>query len=176
MLHGLDAGPGQGAYAMGWVEDALGTHRYLWHNGELGGFHALNVVFPGDELAFSLLANNQDDEPEAVIPRIAALYFPVTGLDRILPRSGIALVEASFAIAVGAFAVAIVAVVALKRFVVVGVVAAFVALVIGFFAPSVGGYLWGGVAAMVPIAGYLIAVRWVRRQPVARDVTPSSSR
>jgi D-alanyl-D-alanine carboxypeptidase len=52
MWRGEDAGRGQGSYAMGWIEDALGSHRYLWHNGEVGGFHALNVIFPDDDLAF----------------------------------------------------------------------------------------------------------------------------
>jgi D-alanyl-D-alanine carboxypeptidase len=71
MWHGLPSGSGQGSYAMGWIEDALGSHRYLWHNGQVGGFHALNVIFPGNDLGFAILANNQDAKPEYLIPGLA---------------------------------------------------------------------------------------------------------
>ena len=161
MWHGRDSGRGQGLYAMGWVEDALGSHRYVWHNGETGGFHALNVVFPDDALAFCLLTNNQDAQPEFLLPLIASLYFPVSGLDRVLPHSGVVLVEASLAVGLGALAVAIVAIATLKRFIVAGVVAAIAALLIGFFSPSIVGFVWGGVAAIIPIAGYTAAARLV---------------
>jgi CubicO group peptidase (beta-lactamase class C family) len=162
MWHGLDAGVGQGAYAMGWVEDAIGSHRYLWHNGEVGGFHAVNVIFPNDDLAFAILTNNQDAQPEALVPGIAALYFPVTGIDRIVPRSAIVLIEASLAIALGAFAIAIVAVVTLRRWIVVGIVVAVLALVLGLLLPSYLGYVFGGAVALVPIAGYVLSVRFAR--------------
>ena len=164
MWHGVDSGRGQGMYAMGWVEDALGSHRYLWHNGETGGYHALNVIFPNDGLALSMLSNNQDARPEYLLPSIAALYFPVSGLDRVLPHSAIVLIEASLAVALGALAIAVVAVVTVKRLIVAGVIAAFLALVIGFFVPSYLGYVWGGLAALLPVAAYLLLVRFVSRK------------
>jgi CubicO group peptidase (beta-lactamase class C family) len=166
MWHGIDAGRGQGSYAMGWIEDAVGSHRYLWHNGEVGGFHAFNVIFPEDDLAFTFLLNNQDAKPEYVLPELAVLYFPVTGLDRILPRSGVVLFEASLAVAVGALAVGIVAIVTFKRFIVGGVLAAVLALAAGFFLPTVVGFVWGGVGALVPTVLYVLAVRYIPKRAV----------
>jgi CubicO group peptidase (beta-lactamase class C family) len=173
MWHGLEAGNGEGSYAMGWVEDAVGSHRYLWHNGEVGGFHALNVIFPSDDLAFAVLSNNQDAKPEYLVTSIASLYFPVTGLDRILPRSGVVFVEASLAVGAGALAIAIVAIVTLKRFLVAGSVAALIALVAGFFLPSLIGFVWAGIAGLVPSALYCLAVRLI---PRAKILNKSGSR
>lgn len=170
MWHGIDAGRGQGAYAMGWIEDSLGTHRYLWHNGEVGGFHALNVIFPSDDLAFTLLANNQDAKLEYLLPKLGALYFPVRGLDAILPHSAVVLIEASLAVALGALAIGIVAIVTFRRFVIIGVVAALLAFVLGFFMPTIVGFLWGGLIALVPVGIYLLALRLPTRTPPAKRV------
>jgi CubicO group peptidase (beta-lactamase class C family) len=164
MWHGLHTDRGQGSYAMGWIEDALGSHRYLWHNGQVGGFHALNVIFPDDGLAFAVLTNNQDARPEYLLPGIAALYFPVSGLDRMLPHSGVVLIQASLAVAIGALAIAIVAIVALKRFIIAGVFAALLALAAGFLLPTIVGFVWAGLAALVPTAGYVLAVRFIPRK------------
>jgi CubicO group peptidase (beta-lactamase class C family) len=161
MFAGIDAGMGQGAYAMGWIGDALGTHRYYWHNGEVGGFHALNVVFPDDELAFTLLSNNQDARLEYFVPSVAALYFPVGGIERILPHSGVVLVEASTAIGLGALAIALVALFTFRRLVLLGIGAAALALVAGFFLPIVLGFVGAGIAALVPVAVYVAVVRLV---------------
>jgi CubicO group peptidase (beta-lactamase class C family) len=176
MWQGESAGRGQGSYAMGWIEDAIGTHRYLWHNGEVGGFHALNVIFPADDLAFSILSNNQDARPEYLIPAIASLYFPVGGLDRILPRSGVVIVQASIAIGIGALAIAVVALGSLKRFVPAGIAAAVLALVIGFFLPAIIGYVWGGLAALLPTAAYVVAVRFVPKKPTSPPLRKMRSR
>jgi CubicO group peptidase (beta-lactamase class C family) len=172
MWKGINGGGNQGSYAMGWIEDALGSHRYLWHNGEVGGFHALNVIFPGNDLAFAVLTNNQDAKPEYLIPGIASLYFPVSGLDRILPHSGVVLIEASAAVAFGALAIAIVAIVTLKRFILAAVPLAALALVAGFFLPSIVGFVWAGVAALVPTAAYVLAVRFIPKRAVAPKKIP----
>jgi CubicO group peptidase (beta-lactamase class C family) len=164
MWHGINAGSGQGSYAMGWIEDALGSHRYLWHNGEVGGFHALNVIFPQDDLAFAIALNDQDARPEYLLPGIAALYFPVGGLDRIMPRSGIVLIEASLAVGGGALAIAIVALVTLKRFIIAGIGAAILALAAGFLLPTVFGFVWAGIVALVPTACYVLAVRYIPKK------------
>ncbi len=166
MWHGLESGEGQGAYAMGWVADAIGSHRYVWHNGEVGGYHALNVLFPDDDLGFSILTNLQDAKPEALVPGIAALYFSVGGLDRVLPHSAVVVVEASLAVSLGALAIAIVAVATLRRFYIAGATAAVLALVSGFLLPSLIGYFAGGLVALVPVAGYVFAVRRIPRKIV----------
>ncbi|HEY8322112.1 MAG TPA: serine hydrolase domain-containing protein [Candidatus Baltobacteraceae bacterium] len=49
--------PGVQAYGMGWVIDQRGGKRYVWHNGELGGFHAMNALLPDDHIAVIVLAN-----------------------------------------------------------------------------------------------------------------------
>jgi len=164
MWHGTDSGRGQGLYAMGWIEDSLGSHRYLWHNGQTGGFHALNVIFPAEGLAFCILSNNQDARPEYLLPRIAVLYFPVSGLDRVVPHSAVVLIEASLAVALGALAIAVVAIVTFKRLIIVGCVAAVLALVSGFLLPTFLGYVWAGVAALTPVAVYLLAIRFFTRK------------
>jgi CubicO group peptidase (beta-lactamase class C family) len=176
MWHGLRGGTGQGSYAMGWIEDALGSHRYLWHNGEVGGFHALNVIFPGNDLAFAVLTNNQDAKPEYLVPAIASLYFPVSGLDRILPRSGIVLLEASLAIGIGAMAIAIVAIVTLRRFVLPAIAGALFALAAGFFLPPIVGFVWAGAAALAPTAAYLLAVRFIPKRPLVSKKTVRRAR
>jgi CubicO group peptidase (beta-lactamase class C family) len=170
MWHGMDSGAGQGSYAMGWIEDALGAHRYLWHNGEVGGFHAINVIFPGNDLGFAILTNNQDAKPEYLIPGIASLYFPVNGLDRI-PHSGIVLVEASLAVGIGALAIAIVAIVTLRRFILPGIAAGLFALAAGFFLPTILGFVLAGIVALVPTAAYLLAVRFIPKPPVVPKKT-----
>ncbi|MGD0473386.1 MAG: serine hydrolase domain-containing protein [Candidatus Velthaea sp.] len=176
MWHGIDAGHGQGSYAMGWIEDALGSHRYLWHNGQVGGFRALNVIFPSDDLAFAILTNNQDAKPEYLLPGIASLYFPVSGLDRILPRSGEVLIEASLAVGLGALAIAIVAIVTLKRFILAGIGLAILALCAGFFLPTLVGFGWAGLAAITPTAVYLLTARFMPKRPVVPKKTIRRSR
>jgi CubicO group peptidase (beta-lactamase class C family) len=176
MWHGLDSGRGQGAYAMGWIEDAIGSHRYLWHNGEVGGFHAVDVIFPNDDLTFAIMTNDQDAKPEYLVPGIAALFFPVGGLDRVLPHSGVVLFEASLAVGAGALAIAIVAIVALKRFIPAGVVAALLALGAGFLLPTIVGFVWAGFAALVPTAAYLLAAQYIPRKAVPPQKARSRSR
>jgi hypothetical protein len=130
------------------------------------------VIFPGNDLAFAVLTNNQDAKPEYLIPGIASLYFPVSGLDRILPHSGVVLIEASAAVAIGALAIAIVAIVTLKRFILAAVPLAALALVAGFFLPSVVGFVWAGVAALVPTAAYVLAVRFIPKRAVVPKKVP----
>jgi CubicO group peptidase (beta-lactamase class C family) len=164
MWHGLDAGRGQGLYAMGWIVDALGSHRYLWHNGQVGGFHALNVIFPDDDLAFTILANNQDARPEFLLPGIASLYVTVSGLDSVFPRSGIVLIEASAAVGLGAMAIAIVAIFTLKRFVAAGALAVLLALVAGFMLSIVIGFAFAGIVALLPTGAYILAAQFIPKR------------
>jgi CubicO group peptidase (beta-lactamase class C family) len=46
-------------YARGFVVDAIGEHREIWHNGyspKAGGY-CLNAIFPEDDLAVIVLSN-----------------------------------------------------------------------------------------------------------------------
>ncbi|HEY8298574.1 MAG TPA: serine hydrolase [Candidatus Baltobacteraceae bacterium] len=49
--------PGAMAYGMGWVIDQRGGHRYIWHNGEIAGYHAMNALLPDEHIAVIVLAN-----------------------------------------------------------------------------------------------------------------------
>jgi hypothetical protein len=56
-------------YAMGFVVDAIGEHREIWHNGyspKAGGY-CLNAIFPEDDLAVIVLSNS----PDFSVPRPA---------------------------------------------------------------------------------------------------------
>lgn len=49
--------PGQLQYGMGWVVDQRGGHRVVWQNGMMPGYHAMNMLLPGEHLAVIVLAN-----------------------------------------------------------------------------------------------------------------------
>jgi len=74
--------PGVQAYGMGWVIDQRGGKRYLWHNGQLGGFHAMNALLPDDHIAVIVLANvdslhsNDTLSPEYVAAEILDIVAP----------------------------------------------------------------------------------------------------
>ncbi|HUA09456.1 MAG TPA: serine hydrolase domain-containing protein [Candidatus Acidoferrales bacterium] len=44
-------------YGLGWVIDERFGQRYIWHNGEIGGYHAMNALLPDDHIAVIVLAN-----------------------------------------------------------------------------------------------------------------------
>lgn len=54
-------------YAFGWVVDTMNGHKYVWHNGEVGGFHTINATFPDESLAIIILTNNDGFVPEDLI-------------------------------------------------------------------------------------------------------------
>lgn len=74
--------PGVQAYGMGWVIDQRGGKRYVWHNGELGGFHAMNAMLPDDHIAVIVLTNtdalhsNDAIAPEYVAAEILDIVAP----------------------------------------------------------------------------------------------------
>ena len=43
--------PGGMDYGMGWVIDQRGGQRYVWHNGELAGYHSMNAVLADQHVA-----------------------------------------------------------------------------------------------------------------------------
>ena len=49
--------PGALQYGLGWVVDERGGKRYVWHNGEIAGYHAMNALLPDDHVAVIVLAN-----------------------------------------------------------------------------------------------------------------------
>lgn len=44
-------------YGMGWVIDERDGKRYIWHNGEINGYLAMNALLPDDHLAVVVLQN-----------------------------------------------------------------------------------------------------------------------
>ncbi|HTX57261.1 MAG TPA: serine hydrolase domain-containing protein [Candidatus Acidoferrales bacterium] len=74
--------PGAMRYGLGWVIDQRSGKRYIWHNGEIGGYHAMNAVLPDDHVAVIVLANvdalrsPQVVQPEEVAGRILDIVLP----------------------------------------------------------------------------------------------------
>jgi D-alanyl-D-alanine carboxypeptidase len=49
--------PGPTQYGLGWVIDQRAGKRYIWHNGELAGYGAMNALLPDDHVAVIVLTN-----------------------------------------------------------------------------------------------------------------------
>jgi D-alanyl-D-alanine carboxypeptidase len=49
--------PGAQAYGMGWVVDQRDGLRYIWRNGEISGYHAMNALLPDNHVAVIVLTN-----------------------------------------------------------------------------------------------------------------------
>ncbi len=75
--------PGQVQYGMGWVVDQRGGQRFVWQNGELAGYHAMNTVLPDEHLAVIVLANADSlhgettVQPERLASRILDIIAPL---------------------------------------------------------------------------------------------------
>ena len=69
------AGPAQ--FGMGWVIDRRGGKRFVWYNGEIPGYRAINAVLPDDHIAVIVLTN-------ADSPRRRLVSAPVQVAARIL--------------------------------------------------------------------------------------------
>ncbi len=71
----------QGSYdlrAMGWTIDQRGGRRFIWQNGELPGFQAMNALLPDDHVAVIVLANVDDTGTSAGLPeRVAGRILDV---------------------------------------------------------------------------------------------------
>jgi CubicO group peptidase (beta-lactamase class C family) len=71
-----------GTYGMGWMIDERGGQRYLWHNGEIAGYHAMNALLPDEHLAVIVLANadalgeGTTVQPERLASRILDIIAP----------------------------------------------------------------------------------------------------
>jgi len=62
-----------GPYADGWFVTTLNGHRYLWHDGAIGGFQTMNAVFPDDGIDIIVLTNDGTGlDPYYIIPQLFA--------------------------------------------------------------------------------------------------------
>ncbi len=74
--------PGATRYGLGWVIDQRAGKRYIWHNGELAGYHAMNALLPDDHVAVIVLTNvdnfhsNAVVQPEDVAANILDIVLP----------------------------------------------------------------------------------------------------
>ncbi len=74
--------PGATQYGLGWVIDQRGGKRFIWHNGELAGYHAMNALLPDDHVAVIVFANvdmfhsQAVVQPEAVAGDILDIVLP----------------------------------------------------------------------------------------------------
>jgi D-alanyl-D-alanine carboxypeptidase len=76
--------PGATPYGLGWVIDQRGGKRFIWHNGEIAGYHAMNALLPDDHVAVIVLANVDNlhssavVQPEDVAGEILDIVLPPT--------------------------------------------------------------------------------------------------
>ncbi|HTZ54109.1 MAG TPA: serine hydrolase domain-containing protein [Candidatus Acidoferrum sp.] len=59
--------PGPTQYGLGWVIDQRGGKRYIWHNGEIAGYHTMNALLPDDHVAVIVLTNVDSLHSTAVV-------------------------------------------------------------------------------------------------------------
>lgn len=69
-------------YGLGWVIDERAGKRFVWHNGEIAGYHAMNALLPDDHVAVIVLANTDSlhsstvVEPEEVTSEVLDVVVP----------------------------------------------------------------------------------------------------
>jgi CubicO group peptidase (beta-lactamase class C family) len=83
-------------YAMGFIVDATGEHREIWHNGyspKAGGY-CLNAIFTEDDLAVIVLSNSPDSpfrgQPEKIVKSVLVLYDSRVGEQKEAPAASAA--------------------------------------------------------------------------------------
>jgi CubicO group peptidase (beta-lactamase class C family) len=76
-----------GAYAQALILDRIGSHRELWHNGAIGGFHAMHALFPDDRVAIVVLTDQFESRPESLIGPLLAAVVPVSEYEQAMPQS-----------------------------------------------------------------------------------------
>jgi len=70
--------PGETSYGMGWMIDQRGGKRFIWQNGQPGGFHAMNALLPDQHIAVIVLANTDSLHGAAVEPeRVAGAVLDI---------------------------------------------------------------------------------------------------
>jgi D-alanyl-D-alanine carboxypeptidase len=74
------AGPTQ--YGMGWVIDRRGGKNFVWYNGDIAGYRAMNALLPNEHVAVVVLSNDNSQNaepvtlPEELAGRILDLIVP----------------------------------------------------------------------------------------------------
>ncbi|MEO9263644.1 MAG: serine hydrolase domain-containing protein, partial [Candidatus Baltobacteraceae bacterium] len=69
-------------HGLGWVIDQRDGKRYVWQNGEIPGYHAMNAVLPDDHIAVIVLTNTDSFQgggvvaPEAVAAQVLDIVLP----------------------------------------------------------------------------------------------------
>lgn len=62
-----------GSYADGCFVTTLNGHRYIWHDGAIGGFQTMNATFPDDGIDIIVLTNDGTGlDPYFIIPQLFA--------------------------------------------------------------------------------------------------------
>lgn len=69
--------PNLGSYACGWVVQTYEGKPLIWHNGTVGGFHAMHALFPDDGIAVVLLGNDQTTQAQ-LDPSATAVFDAIT--------------------------------------------------------------------------------------------------
>ncbi len=73
---------GDEKHGLGWVIDQRNGHRYVWQNGEIPGYHAMNATLPDDHIAVIVMSNVDSFRshgvvmPEAVAAQILDIVLP----------------------------------------------------------------------------------------------------
>jgi hypothetical protein len=74
--------PGEAQYGLGWVIDQRGGKRYIWHNGEISGYLAMNALLPDDNIAVIVMENTDRfasrrvAAPEAIAADVLDILIP----------------------------------------------------------------------------------------------------
>ncbi|MBV8530734.1 MAG: beta-lactamase family protein [Candidatus Eremiobacteraeota bacterium] len=55
-------------YGMGWVIDRRGGKNFVWSNGEISGYRAMNAVLPAEHLAVIVFSNADSFHGEVTVP------------------------------------------------------------------------------------------------------------
>ncbi len=70
-------------HGMGWTIDQRNGRRFMWQNGEVPGFHAMNALLPDDHVAVIVLVNADSLHEPAALPETIAGRI----LDAVVPPS-----------------------------------------------------------------------------------------
>ncbi len=76
------AASGDEKHGLGWVIDQRDGRRYVWQNGEIPGYHAMNALLPDDHIAVIVLANTDSYRsrgviaPEAIAAQVLDVVLP----------------------------------------------------------------------------------------------------
>jgi CubicO group peptidase (beta-lactamase class C family) len=151
---------GVGPYASALILDRIGTHRELWHNGEIGGFHAMHALFPDDRIAIVVLTDQQQAAPERLIGALLGAVVPVSSFDQVFTKNESSGLFALFGCALTAMLAAIIAGIVRRRRWWLCVLVALFALVFGFLLPAFVLVPLAFALALVPAA--LLAFPWSR--------------